>query len=346
MKTSKQEQKRFVNEFFKESRIEAKLGYCVYCNTETTSFCNSHTIPSFILKNIQDNGLLFNFYHLVKIDFQKHESGVNEAGTFYLICRDCDAKIFKDYEEEKFLLKEPSNLIMAEIALKNILVYWYKRNNEIKLYEKLQEKYPQSNYVDALKQKNKINKNDIGDIKNDFIRTKKIIEGKKKGEFHLMFWVKCEYIVPLAFQGSLALYGDLEGRLINRIYDNDPKVRLQYINVCVFPLESSSVIMLFYYEPDKNYKTFERQFNKLDLDEKLRLVSFLIINYSESFYISKKASEEIFNNKKVMRTARNSFELKAETMQEVELMERAKLSELRNFEDFPNLLSKNMQIIF
>lgn len=97
-----QQIKRKLNKILKESRLEAKLDYCVYCNQEVSSFCNSHTIPKFILKKIDDSGMIYNsnFYTTMGLaNLVKTENGVNETGTFQMICRDCDSKIFQDYEE-------------------------------------------------------------------------------------------------------------------------------------------------------------------------------------------------------------------------------------------------------
>ena len=37
---------------------------------------------------------------ILNIPLLKDDKGINEAGTFHLICRDCDSKIFQDYETQ------------------------------------------------------------------------------------------------------------------------------------------------------------------------------------------------------------------------------------------------------
>ena len=32
---------------------------CLFCNTKNPRFCNSHSVPRFILKNIAKNGIIF-----------------------------------------------------------------------------------------------------------------------------------------------------------------------------------------------------------------------------------------------------------------------------------------------
>lgn len=342
-----QQIKRKLNKILKESRLEAKLDYCVYCNQEVSSFCNSHTIPKFILKKIDDSGMIYNsnFYTTMGLaNLVKTENGVNETGTFQMICRDCDSKIFQDYEEEDKILQIPTNKMMAEMALKNILKLWYKRNNEICLYNKIQNLAPLSPSYFMAVHHNEINDLDLKELKTDFKKFKTIIEKNLKSGMRLVFWHKCNYVVPLAFQGPICLYGDLNGQIINDIYNYSPDLVMQYIHICVFPLKESSIVMLFYHKDDTNYRAFERQFNKLSLDKKLQLISFIIVNYSEDFFISKKANEKVIENPTMNITAENNINILANSYDDLKFQEKQKIHELMNYEQFPNLLDENLKL--
>lgn len=336
-----------LNKILKEVRLEAKLDYCVYCNKEASSFCNSHTIPKFILKKIDDEGMIYNSHFYTSfglMDLIKKENGLKETGTFQLICRDCDSKIFQDYEDENSIMQNPTNKMMAEIALKNILKLWYKRNYEICLYNKIQKLSPFSpSYFMAIHH-NEINDLDLKELKIDFKRFKTIIEKNLKSGMRLVFWHKCDYTVPLAFQGPICLYGDLNGQIINDIYNYSSKLVMQYIHVCVFPLEQSSIVMVFYHKDDTNYRAFERQFNRLTLDKKLQLISFIIVNYSEDFFISKKANESIIKNPIMNVTTENNINILANSYDDLKSQEKQKLRELENYEEFPNLLNEDYKL--
>lgn len=43
-------------EIIKEARRRSKPSKCILCGKEQTSFCNSHSIPQFVLRAIEDNG--------------------------------------------------------------------------------------------------------------------------------------------------------------------------------------------------------------------------------------------------------------------------------------------------
>lgn len=48
-----------------------------------------------------------------------YDKGVNESGTFRLICRTCDSKIFSDYENPNNYVNKPTSKMLAQIAMKN-----------------------------------------------------------------------------------------------------------------------------------------------------------------------------------------------------------------------------------
>lgn len=53
-------------------------------------------------------------------------------------------------------------------------------------------------------------------------------------------------MVPVAFQDVLVLITGFDGNVINNIYNEDPNYVLQGLHICIFPLENSSVIMMFH----------------------------------------------------------------------------------------------------
>ena len=105
----------------------------------TSSFCNSHSIPQMVLKTIATKGKLLQPGLLMDSEIFDNEKGINNTGTFHFICRECDGKYFKTYEDPKNLLEYPSDKIMAEIALKNMLLMLSKRYNELALFDIVQD---------------------------------------------------------------------------------------------------------------------------------------------------------------------------------------------------------------
>ena len=62
------------------------------------------------------------------------DTGVNKAGTFHIICRDCDSRTFQLYEDPNAYNSKPTDQMLAQIALKDVLLMISKRNQEREQY--------------------------------------------------------------------------------------------------------------------------------------------------------------------------------------------------------------------
>lgn len=125
---------KYFSGILKKARQKAKLDKCYFCEKETSSFCKSHSVPKFCLKNIAINGEVNYSNKLVKMPVEKEEKGVHEAGVFRLICKECDSIIFRDYEDETKYENIPNMKMLAEITIKNYLKSISKRLIEIEMY--------------------------------------------------------------------------------------------------------------------------------------------------------------------------------------------------------------------
>ena len=130
-----------INKLLSNARNDAKPDQCILCGKPQTSFCNSHSVPQFSLKNIAENGKVLHASILMGIDVIDIEKGVSNSGTFHFICNECDGTFFQDYENEQSLKAMPTDKMLAEIAVKNILLQLSKRGHEKELYREIQEKF-------------------------------------------------------------------------------------------------------------------------------------------------------------------------------------------------------------
>ena len=104
-----------------KSRQQAKKSECLWCGKKITRFCNSHSVPQCVLENIDLDGKLDYFNSMLNLPLINEDKGIGEAGTFKIICSDCDGTIFRDYEELSKLESQPTEIMLEEIALKNVL---------------------------------------------------------------------------------------------------------------------------------------------------------------------------------------------------------------------------------
>lgn len=75
-----------------------------------------------VLKSIADKGKILHPGILIDVEVIDTEKGINNTGTFHYICRECDSTYFQDYENKEALLSPPTDKMMVEIALKNMLL--------------------------------------------------------------------------------------------------------------------------------------------------------------------------------------------------------------------------------
>ena len=137
------EVRKKVNKMLSEARKKAKPPKCILCGKEQSSFCNSHSVPQMCLRPIADRGKVLHASLAMGFDIGvvDLDGGVNKSGTFNYICRECDAKFFQDYENPDNIIQPPTDKILAEIAVKNMLLQLNKRANEQELIQVVQREF-------------------------------------------------------------------------------------------------------------------------------------------------------------------------------------------------------------
>lgn len=283
--------KKFLNSLLGESRERAKLNKCYYCGNECNSFCNSHTIPQFCLKNIAVNGKVSYINSILGMPAMKEEKGINEAGVFHMICRDCDSKIFKDYETPENYNDVPTIKMLAQMDMKNNLKNISKRLIEIEIYNIMKEKFPASN--EFAMYKNEINSMDLNEFENSYKNAKRVDLKPSSGEYYIGYYNVLPYVAPIAYQGNIALVADLNGDIINDIYNMESQYVIKNLSICIFPFRHTSVIMLFVEKNNRRYSKFFRQLKKLSLEDQLSVINFILFAYSEDYYLSPVINKEI-----------------------------------------------------
>jgi hypothetical protein len=291
--------KKFYSQLSKDSREKAKLKICPICGKEQTSFCNSHSIPKFVLNNISVDGKLLQFSRVALDDFSREnhlidiEKGLKNSCTFQLICRDCDSKIFSEYENSDNLQKRPSNKMMAEIELKNSAMMLSRRLYDRKFYETLEktaDNFDRGPLVD-------IQNCDIQDYALELKRTVRTVEGNQPTKYKLLYWKKYPYKMPLACQAPIALRETISGKKVNDLNNLDLDYHVEEMQLCVFPLEKETVIIMFYPEKfDKRYRLFRNEFLRLPEKQKLQYINYLIFAYTENLTLSPHIQSEILKN--------------------------------------------------
>lgn len=337
------ETKKQVNQFWSTSRAEAKRSNCFFCKKDVTTFCNSHSVPAFVLKKIAENGNLFNNNRLIQIPVLDEISGIKSSGTFKIICNECDNLIFSEYENPANYKSIPSQKMLTQIALKNYLKHIYKKEIELKVYEKIKIR------PKALNKKpyniEEILKLDYTEHVREFNKAKRLLNKPNLNNYYLFYYEKLDYITPIAIQDCFSLIADFEGNTINNVHNMDPKYVIQRLHVCVFPINNHTEIMLFIDSQHNRYRNFYKQLRKKSLNEKLAAITYLIFLCSEDVFISPRINDEIINNKAIIELSKKTNTVSGKFPIGDTL---SFLKEELNFDkmyEIPNILSEEYKIV-
>lgn len=143
----------------------------------------------------------------------------------------------------------------------------------------------------------------------------------------------------------MTLYGDLEGNMVVDMYNTSEDIVVSHMHVCLFPLESSSVVFAFYHEDDIEYDTFTEQFRVLNEQEQLRVISYIIYGYCEDMLFAKKFPHRTWFINKVRGTFMEIAEIIAFNQEHAEYQKKLRLYQLMDRDkDFPCILFEKYAI--
>lgn len=334
--------RKIISAILREAKQAAKPKECYCCGKPTSGFCNSHSIPQFCLKNIGMNGEVSTLNALVNNPLLDADKGINNAGTFHLICRDCDSKLFSEYENPDNYNKQPTQNMLAQIAMKNYLKMISKRLLEIELYNSMARK--KAECFAYCYTKNKVNKIDLDEYKEGFIKAKTAIEKNDAQAYELSYYEILDYVVPIAFQSVITMFFDLNGRIINNKYEESKDVKLQDLHICIFPLKDKSIIIIFKAKKDWKYNLFIKEFKRLPLEDRLSVLVFIMFAYSEEIYYSKKIEKDINDSVELIEIGKKGEDIYSNVPLTDPMFEISEGFDLNNRKRLPNLLAEKYKL--
>lgn len=300
------EVKKNISKVDKSIRQKIKRDTCWICKNSCTSFCCSHSIPEFVLENIAENGYVS--APRQKDDFEPlKKTGKGEAGVFFNICHNCDNSVFQDYEHKGAYGTLPSDAMLTEIAIKNYLKWMYTKSVDA-AGEKFHE---EKGALPVLIKHGTYSPTelDLQEYLFELDRLLPLSADKNKNEFHLQYYKELNYRVPFAAQYLIAMLVDLEGNLINDIFNPDKSYHMEYLHVAIFPLEKTSIILLFTREGQTRHRRFVRQLKRLsDLDQ-LSVINFLTFSGTDNVFLNPSVYQVLTQNADFMDICRMTYSI-------------------------------------
>lgn len=277
----------------------AKVDNCVLCGKKITSACNSHVVPQFILKEIAENGHVSygHALHTININGLDRTTGVKNAYTFRLICKDCDRKTFQDYENplnlENFDLLDLNTRkkILCEMAIKTHLSHI-----SMKYRRMVARDLPTGGKLGTLEQEGKLifaERIDMEEHERYIQMLRKFIKSNKN-PFVVLYDKVLDYKTKLATQTVINYNYDLTGKKIFDpdlvIYDNE----CRYFYLMILPQKDKTRI-LFYIEKEylPNVQVIADQFQSLSDGDKLHFLFISLLIHDQQFYMAPSFAETI-----------------------------------------------------
>lgn len=335
---SKIELNKKMSRLFSEARKNAKQETCYICHKQCSSFCNSHSVPQFCLKQISANGKVYFSGMQGAVPFMGTDSGIKEAGTFQIICRECDSTLFQDYENADAYDALPTGKMLAEIAMKNYLQLISKRLHEKNLYNLTSKKYAERSSF--LRDQQKIISLDLDQYTKACERAKVASLKNHDDWYHLCYYKKLDYVVPLAMQSAVTLICDFEDNILNNIYNMSSDYNPKDIHIAIFPLKKASVILLFVDSREKKYRKFYRQLNMLTSDDQLAAINYIVHSYCENIFLSKGIEKNILEDSNFLDVCQKSSVAASSRLFDNPIQAAVQEFSLNNRHKIPNLLSK------
>lgn len=334
-------QNKMISRIINRAKKDIFTGKCICCGNTVDSFCNSHNVPAFCLNHISEKGMLGWSNTIYQLPGLKQDQGINQAGTFHLICRHCDSTMFQAYENVSAYNQDPpSSKVIAQIALKNYLKLLYKRYLEMGIYKRLEMLFPDN--IPLYDYKKRITQIDIDQYSQIFPKIKKTSFYDSNDEYFIHYYRLLNYVTPLAFQCPINLAVDLEGNIVNHIYDLSGKYHNKFIHVCVFPLENQTAVIVFTENHDKRYRNFFKQFNQLSAEEKLGVINYMILLNSEDYFFSP-TIQQIMGSKEISKIVALTSDY-TRTANENPYNGLREKFDLSNWKCIPNLLSEENKL--
>lgn len=335
------EYRKTINDLISDGRKLTKGTSCMVCKKEVKGFCNSHSLPAFCLKNIAENGQVYGVNVFIGFSLLNIDKGVKQAGTFKCICRECDSKIFYEYENPDNYINSPTPKMITQIAMKDYLRQIGKKLEENGMYQIALKQI--DNKKSVINHRLDINEIDMEEHKAGFKKAKRRLEKNWENEYYMFYNEKLEYLSPIAFQGTVSLVVDFQGNVVNNIYNMDVKYHTQDLHICIFPLKSTTEIIMFIDSESKRYRKFIKQFKQLSDGDKLAAINYIIFLYSEDVFISKKVSKIIIEDEKLINATRQICD--AMMLPGADVLEEARsVYDLNRFNEIPNLLGEEFKI--
>jgi len=290
-----------INKFFNELRFK----HCFYGKNCSDTIKPSHSIQNNrVLKKISKEGEVLSFQPTMMGDAKLSEIGRKKASTFTGFCKKHDNSIFKPIEDSNDFI--PGNRKQEFLYSYRALAYsHYGKKFELKVYkeilqmmEKMDDErikkylndeppFPKWYYKenDSVFSSKLAGASDAFNTLDSFRKAMNINLDKERYYKIVTTNLIFNEEFPIAVSSTLFIEYDLENNQINEYVNPNKSLIPSFLTV--FPQSGKTFILFSYFKKHENqFKRFETQLRHLDIEKQKIILTNLIVNYVENFFIN------------------------------------------------------------
>lgn len=326
---------------------ESKPDRCILCGQPKTSYCKSHSLPKFCLRSIAVNGNVLSMASLLDANIHDRLIGISKAGTFRIICNECDNSYFKAYEDSSSWQEPPNQRLMGLIAVKTCLAEIAEARQQAVSHRHIAEDYES----EGMHQRAGVR---IIDSRDDLrnLETARLAAERGNRGFKLLYYKVLPYTVPVAIQTLINPIVDFEGNPINNLFEYSQSYYIEPLYVCIFPMKNTSVITVFRNRRTDRYNAFQTQLESLNEIDAMKAILALCIAYSEDIYYSPSIENILLNSTQIVHLSRMNIDSLGEYaygkteqgMKRNILKHAGQIYAIGRLMDIPNLLDEDYSI--
>ncbi|PGC57842.1 hypothetical protein COM24_05600 [Bacillus toyonensis] len=237
-----------------------------------------------ILNRVSDDGHVYHIRGKVEKSELKpvfKRLSRNTASTFFGFCNYHDTVFFKPIEQQEYNQEPIQNFLFAFRAL---TLQYHNKNRELFLLQNHFKEFPDLMLNGEDVYRYRLALLDISDCAKQY----EIFNNNyMKSNFERVrtLYRKLDFEVNFASSASFAVRNDLKGNTINEVYTNIKTEKMPLIFITIYPIENGTNILLSYHQDDDViYREYFDQLEKLTINDLLKHLNFLLIEYTENIF--------------------------------------------------------------
>jgi|GEM_PF-2772527 len=334
--------KKYADPSFSDSRInylatnfweETNYKVCFGFDNQNCSgtIKNAHTIQNNRILNLisVDN-------HVYRFKPNTKKDGVssvleliskNKASAFFGFCDHHDTELFKPIELQDYQGIDIQNFLFA---FRSLTLELHKKTRQLENIKKMFQMQPRAMIDPQFVYLYRVAQMDVRDYMNEYESLK---ENYLQGKFDCFetIFKQINFEIPFAACATFTIEYDLNGKILNDIYNTSQDEKVASIHISVYPIEGRSNIIISYHKNDEDiYSDYFSQLRELEEEMLLKFLNYLLINSTENIFFNPKYIDNLSSIHR--RSLEDSFMVSSQPLRSLDLLAKGEYFNFNLFE--------------